>query len=173
MSIRTTVLAIAMLVIPGFTLGETPPVHPEGALRVANPQFTQGSAAQIGGEKFATDGVLELFLVGVAGRFTLGKVTADSVGGFNNSFDIPIDTEVGSYRLIAVATDGDEVATVNVNVLAAPEEPVPVDPEAPAMVEPSAEPMVLDRARSPLVTGGAVVGIVFALVTGGMLLRKP
>ena len=47
MSIRTTVLAIAMLGIPGFTLGETPPVHPEGALRVANPQFTQGSAAQI------------------------------------------------------------------------------------------------------------------------------
>ncbi len=173
MSIRTILVAVAMAVIPSFTLGETPPVHPEGALRVANPQFTQGSAAQIGGEKFAKDGVLELFLVGVAGRFTLGKVTADSVGGFNNSFDIPLDTEVGSYRLIAVASDGDEVASVNVNVLAAPEEPVSVEPETPAVVEPNAEPMVLDRARSPLVTGGAVVGIVFALVTGGMLLRKP
>jgi hypothetical protein len=37
---------------------------------------------------------------------------------------------------------------------------------------PTDEPLILDRAGSPWVRSGAVVGIIIALVGGGLLLRK-
>ena len=149
-------------------------VHEEGTLKVADRSFVPGSTVQIGGEKFSRGGKLDLVLVGVAGRFLVGEVTADSAGGFSASFEVPMDIAVGAYRLVAIATDGDEVATVNVNMLAAP--PAPEDhgqSEDHEGAEASAEPLSLDRAHSPLVRGGAIVGIVLALAAGGMLLRNP
>ncbi len=163
--------------------------HPEGTLRLAKRQLVAGSAVPIRGEMFAEHGKLELFLVGVAGRFPLGDVTADSVGGFNKSFDIPADIEVGTYRLIAIATDDDEVASLNVELLAeAPSsdegaghaeddgghvEDGPSHDAESAEDAPTDEPLILERAGSPWVRGGAVVGIIIALVGGGLLLRKP
>ncbi len=142
----------------------------------------RGATVPIGGEKFAEHGELELVLVGVAGRFRLGDVTADSVGGFAKSFDIPADIELGAYRLVAIATDDDEVASLNVELLAAPldadkenghaEDGQSHDAES-AEHAPTDEPLILDRAGSPWVRGGAVVGIIIALVGGGLLLRKP
>ncbi len=156
--------------------------HPEGTLKLAERQLVAGSTVPIRGEMFAEHGKLELFLVGVAGRFPLGDVTADSVGGFNKSFDIPADIEVGTYRLIAIATDDDEVASLNVELLAAPldadeenghaEDGHLHDTES-AADAPTDEPLILERAGSPWVRGGAVVGIIIALVGGGLLLRKP
>ncbi len=157
--------------------------HPEGTLKLAERQLVAGSTVPITGEKFAEHGKLELLLVGVAGRFRLGDVTADSVGGFAKSFDIPADIDVGTYRLVAIATDDDEVASLNVELLAA----VPdadeeqehaeggghsEDGEHAENAEPTDEPLTLDRAGSPWVRGGAVVGIIIALVGGGLLLRK-
>ncbi len=147
-------------------------VHPEGALRVANPQFVPGSTVQVGGEKFAGGGKLELVLVGVAGRFRLGQVTTDSVGGFSESFEVPMDVEVGSYRLVAIATDGDEVAAFNVDLLAAPAESQEHGDSQSEHHEASAEELALDRAPRPWVKGGAIVGIVLALAAGGILLRS-
>ena len=155
--------------------------HPEGTLKLAERQLVAGSTVPIGGEKFAEDGKLELLLVGVAGRFRLGDVTADSVGGFAESFDIPADLALGAYRLVAIATDGDEVASLNVELLA--ESPAPG--KGPGLSEddgghaesaadgPTDEPLILERAGSPWVRGGAVVGIIIALVGGGLLLRRP
>ncbi len=152
-------------------------VHEEGTLKVADRTFVPGSTVQIGGEKFSRGGKLDLVLIGVAGRFPVGEVTADSAGGFSASFEVPMDVEVGAYRLVAIATDGDEVATLNVNMLAAPPPAAPEDDHGQSEdhegAEPSAEPLSLDRAHSPLVRGGAIVGIVLALAAGGMLLRKP
>ncbi len=163
--------------------------HPEGTLKLAERQLVAGSTVPIGGEKFAKYGELELLLVGVAGRFRLGDVTADSVGGFAESFDIPADLAVGAYRLVAIATDGDEVASLNVELLAespAPEEGPGISEDDGGHVEdghshdaesaedaPTDEPLILERAGSPWVRGGAVVGIIIALVGGGLLLRRP
>ncbi len=133
---------------------------------------------------FAEHGRLQLLLVSVAGRFELGEATADSVGGFSRSFDIPANVDVGTYRLIAIATDGDEVASLNVELLAAApqageenghEEAADHSEEGEhaEAADPTDEPLSLDRAANPLVTGGAVVAILFAFVTGGMLLRRP
>ncbi len=182
-------LAVGSLVavitsIPSAAIAADALRHPEGTLKLAERQLVAGSTVPIGGEKFAEHGKLELLLVGVAGRFRLGDVTADSVGGFAESFDIPADLELGAYRLVAIATDDDEVASLNVELLAA----VPVadeeqghaegaghseDGEHAENAEPTDEPLALDRAGSPWVTGGAVAAIIFAVVAGGLLLRKP
>ena len=149
-------------------------VHEEGTLKVADRSFVPGSTVQIGGEKFSRGGKLELVLVGVVGRFAVGEVTADSVGGFSAAFEVPMDVEVGAYRLVAIATDGDEVATLNVRMLVAPAAPEEYgQAEDHEEAEASAEPLSLDRATSPFVRGGTIVGIVLALAVGGMLLRKP
>ncbi len=187
-------LAVGSLVavitsVPATTIADDALRHPEGTLKLAERQLVAGSTVPIGGEKFAEHGKLELLLVGVAGRFRLGDVTADSVGGFAESFDIPADLELGAYRLVAIATDGDEVASLNVELLAE----VPSSDEGAGHAEddsgraedghahdagppedaPTDEPLILDRTGSPWVRGGAVVGIIIALVGGGLLLRKP
>ncbi len=179
-------LAVGSLVavitsIPAAAIAADALRHPEGTLKLAERQLVAGSTVPIGGEKFAEHGELELLLVGVAGRFRLGDVTADSVGGFAGSFDIPADIDVGAYRLVAIAADGDEVASLNVELLA--ESPAP--DKGPGLSEddgghaesaedaPTDEPLILERTRSPWVRGGAVVGIIIALVGGGLLLRKP
>ncbi len=169
--------------IPATAIAADAVRHPEGTLKLAERQLVAGSTVPIRGEQFAEHGKLELLLVGVAGRFRLGDVTADSVGGFAKSFDIPADIELGTYRLVAIATDEDEVASLIVELLAA----VPnadeeqghaegaghsEDGEHVENAEPTDEPLTLDRAGSPWVRGGAVVGIIIALVGGGLLLRK-
>jgi hypothetical protein len=147
-------------------------LHPEGTLKLADRRLAAGSSVHVGGEKFVRSGTLELVLVGLAGRVPLGKVETDSVGGFTESLGVPANLEFGSYRLVAISSDGDEVASLNVELMAAPEEPEAEGAHSEA-AEPTAEPLALDRAESPWVTGGAVVGIVFALAAGGLLLRKP
>ncbi len=182
-------LAVGSLVavitsIPAAAIAADALWHPEGTLKLAERQLVAGSTVPIGGEKFAEHGRLELQLVGVAGRFRLGDVTTDSVGGFAESFDIPADIKLGTYRLVALATDDDEVASLNVELLA--ESPAPdkgpglseddsghaEDGHSTAEDAPTDEPLILDRAGSPWVRGGAVVGIIVALVGGGLLLRK-
>ena len=163
--------------------------HPEGTLKLAERQLIAGSTVPIGGEKFAEHSKLERLLVGVAGRFHLGDVTADSVGAFTQSFDIPADIDVGAYRLVAIAADGDEVASLNVELLAeslAPDKGLGLSEDDSGHAEdghshdaesaedaPTDESLILERAGSPWVRGGAVVGIIIALVGGGLLLRKP
>jgi hypothetical protein len=167
--------------VPAAAIAADASRHPEGVLKLADRQLVAGTTVPIRGQEFAEHGKLELLLVGVAGRFRLGDVTADSVGDFTQSFDIPADLDVGTYRLIAVATDDDEVASLNVELLAAPvdadmgtghmEDDRSHDAES-AEDAPTDEPLILDRAGSPWVRSGAVVGIIIALVGGGLLLRK-
>lgn len=181
-----TASAVAALVAaaPAVAVANGAMAHPEGTLKLASRQLVSGSTVLIRGEMFAERGKLRLLLVGVAGRFQLGEVTADSVGGFAESLEVPANLALGAYRLVAIATDDDEVASLNVELLAAApdadeehehagEANHPDDGEHTDAAEPTDEPLSLDRAGSPLVTGGAVVAILLALVTGGLLLRRP
>jgi len=176
-------LAALVATVPAAAIARDAIAHPEGTLKLAERQLVSGSTVLIRGEMFAERGKLQLLLVGVTGRFQLGDVSADSVGGFAESFDVPADVDVGAYRLVAIAADGDEVASLNVELLAAAPEAVEEngqegaashseDGEHAEAAEPTDEPLSLDRAGSPLVTGGAVVAILFAFVTGGLLLRR-
>ena len=185
-----TASAVAALVAaaPAVAVANGAMAHPEGTLKLASRQLVSGSTVLIRGEMFAERGKLQLLLVSVAGRFELGEVTADSVGGFAESLEVPANLALGAYRLVAIATDEDEVASLNVELLAAAPEADEENEHAEAgagaanhsedgehaeAAEPTDEPLSLDRAGSPLVTGSAVVAILLALVTGGLLLRKP
>ncbi len=145
--------------------------HEEGTLKLADRRLAPGTSIQIMGEKFARGSRLKLALVGVAGRFELGEVETDTAGAFTKSFDLATDLTAGSYRLVAIAPDGDEAASLTVEVLVAAQ-PAEEASMPNAGRPPTAEPLALDRAGSPWVTGGAVVGIIFAFVLGGFLLRR-
>ena len=182
--LTVSTLAALVAAVPAAAIAGDAIVHPEGTLKLATRQLVSGSTVLIRGEMFAERGKLQLLLVSVAGRFQLGEVTADSVGGFAESLEIPANLALGTYRLVAIATDEDEVASLNVELLAAaPDANLENehagdanhsdDGEHAEAAEPTDEPLSLDRAGSPLVTGGAVVAILLALVTGGLLLRRP
>lgn len=151
--------------------------HEKGVLTPATRTPTAGDTLAIAGAKFTKRTSLSLTLVGIGGRIALDTVRADSAGGFSVRVLVPGDAAPGAYRLVAVATDGDEVAAVDVTVVAA----APATDHA-AMGHPegatagpaaTAEPLRLSRARSAAVTWSAVGGIVLALALGGVLLRRP
>lgn len=151
--------------------------HEQGVLKPASRALTAGDSLPLAGEKFSKNATLKLLLVGVGGRVGLGEVRTDTKGGFTTRLLVPSGVARGAYRLVALATDGDEVAglDVTVNALAAGEHTGAGEhaqhERAAGPDEPSAEPLALERARSPLVTGGAVGGIVLALALAGVLLR--
>ncbi len=173
--LTASTVAALVAAVPAAAIANGAIAHPEGTLKLATRRLVSGSTVLIRGEMFAERGKLRLLLVSVAGRFQLGEVTADSVGGFAESLEIPTNLALGAYRLVAIATDEDEVASLNVELLAAAPEADEENGhgEHAEAAEPTDEPLSLDRAGSPLVTGGAVVAILFAVVTGGLLLRRP
>ncbi len=154
-------------------------LHPEGTLELANRNLVPGTDFVLKGLKFHDDTELTLTLVGMTGRYELGKVRSDSTGSFTTSLTVSAGIASGQYRLVALAADGDEKATLNV-VLLPPAPDTHAEDDAEHGEEggplestmPSDEPMELDRASSSVVTGGALAGILFAMVAGGMLLRR-
>jgi len=166
---RTTgLLAIALLA--GWPAQAR--AHEEGVLKPASRTLIAGDSLALAGEKFARNATLELALVGVAGRFDLADVRTDGKGAFSSRLLVPDGTAPGTYRLVAVADDGDEAATLDVTVARRTGEHAHgAGEEAAGPAEPSAEPLALARARSPLVTFGALGGIALALAAGlGLLL---
>jgi len=113
-----------------------------------------------------------MLLVGPAGRTRLGEVRTDTAGVFRTAPVIPADLPVGAYRLVVLASDGDEVGALDVEVMPAAQREHPAG-HTDGSAEPSAQPLSLERARSPWVTGGTLAVIVVAVVVGGLLLRRP
>jgi len=151
--------------------------HEKGILKPATRTLTAGDTLALAGEKLPKLGRITVRLVGVGGRMALDTVRTDSAGAFAALVLVPAAATPGAYRLVAVADDGDEVATLDVTVVAAgpaaDHARMVHHDDTTAPEEPSAEPLMLDRARSPVVTWTAVGAIVLALVLGGMLLRRP
>ncbi len=164
--------AVALAVAVVATAPRILDAHEKGVLKLANRELMAGDSVRLAGEKFTPRGALTLFLTGVRGRIRLDQVRADTGGAFALVIRVPTDLAPGAYRLVAVAADGDEVAALDVSVVAhgAGHGPAAAGHEGDG---PSAAPLVLDRARSPWVTVGAVAMIALALVSSGMLLRRP
>jgi hypothetical protein len=160
------------------TLGWGAPVHEKGVLKLARRELAAGDTVAIAGQKFAPNGRLTLTLVGTGGRTLLGEVSADAAGAFQANVRVPAGIAPGSYRLVAVAADGDEVASLDV-ALSAPamtQQHGPGEHGADSGADqamPSAQPLRLARARSPAVTGTAVAGIILMLGLAGIWGRKP
>jgi len=147
-------------------------VHGKGVLRLADRRLVAGDTARVSGEKFPKASSLVMLLVGPAGRTRLSDVQTDTAGVFRAAPVIPADLPVGAYRLVVLASDGDEVGALDVEVVpaTAPRRAL----EAPdSSGEPSAQPLSLARARSAWVTGSALAVIAVAILVGGLLLRRP
>ena len=145
--------------------------HEQGVLKLASRELIAGDSARVLGEKFARRSTVTLFLSGVRGRIRLQEVHADTGGRFGATLHIPSDVVPGGYRLIAIASDGDEVASLDVAVVSA--RPAVSAASHHESEMPSAVGLALLRARSPWVTGGAVVAIALSLIGGAWLLRRP
>jgi hypothetical protein len=147
--------------------------HEDGVLTLATRELAAGDSMRVGGEQFSRNAELTLVLVGTRGRVVLGEVSTDAAGAFSTDLAVPADLLPGGYRLVALAADGDESATLEVSVVpgSAPRAPPRTHDEDPAA--PTAEPLRLERARSLGVTGGALLGIAGAVLLGVALLRTP
>ena len=171
---RLALVVSAFLLAPGTPALGSPVLltHPEGVIKLANSRFAAGTSIQVDGAKFRPGSTLTLQLVGADGTIDLTEVRVDSVGTFVHTVDIPAGLQPGSYRLVALASDGDVAAGLDVMVLARAVEEEHADSQEDERDEPSAEPLALERAHSPLTTGGAIAGIVLAFALGGVILYR-
>ena len=147
-------------------------VHGKGVLKIADRRVVAGDSVRVSGEKFPKAANLTMLLVGLPGRTRLMEIRSDTAGRFRVAPVVPADLPAGAYRLIVVASDGDEVGALDVEIVPATERRQPAAGSDEA-AEPSAHPLSLERARSPWVTGGTLAGIVVAVVVGGLLIRRP
>jgi hypothetical protein len=145
--------------------------HEKGILKLATRQLVASDSVRVVGEKFARRSTLVLFLTGLHGRIRLQEVHADTGGAFAAMLHVPPDIASGSYRLIAIASDGDEVGTSDVSVVSA--RPATSATSHHESEMPSAVELTLPRARNPWVTGAAVLVIMLSLIGGALLLRRP
>ncbi len=164
----TVVTSVALVFISFFAqqLG----AHEKGVLRLATRRPAPGDSVATTGEHFSRRATLKIELVGVAGRTRLADVRTDSLGAFRGALVVPANVSAGSYRVVAVAADGDEVASVDVSVVV--RAATPISRETPEEPTPSARPLMLTRARSALVTSGVLAVIAVALTGGVLLLRQ-
>ena len=149
--------------------------HGKGRLKLGSQHLMVGGTVELTGSEFAKKEDFNVLLIGSAGRTSLGEVKSDADGKFSITVTIPATAQAGSYRVvIEAADDDDEVAAADAMVMAAASmagaEDGPRQHEG--MDMPSREPLKLDRARSPIVTGGAVTAIVLAFALGGVLLKR-
>src|SRR6266545_5518636 len=107
------VLAVAVLAPGGLV------AHGKGILKLASRELAAGDSVRLSGEKLPKRAALGVFLIGVGGRTRLTEVQTDSTGAFAGAVLVPHDLAPGAYRLVAVASDGDEVGTLDVTVGAA------------------------------------------------------
>ncbi len=148
--------------------------HGKGRLKLGSQHLMVGGTVELTGTEFAKRETFTILLVGAAGRTELGTVKSDSAGKFVITVTVPAATAPGNYRIALEASDDDEVASADAMVMG--ESVATLDEHAGNQHAggemPSHEPLQLARARSPLVTGGAVTAIIAALALGGVLLRR-
>lgn len=187
--------AAVMAVLGGLALGGTdlaalgtpaapaPPgaVHGEATLEASATSVAAGGSLTLRGALFVPGEAHRLVLRGTLDDHELGTVTAGADSTFTRELTIPAGVRPGNYRLVAVAPDGDEVATLDLPVLEArpaasdPGEATPAAegtaPAAPSS-EARADELSIERSRAGVEWG--VIGLLIGLAggLGAGLLRR-
>jgi hypothetical protein len=154
--------------------------HGSGQLKLDSKTLTPGQVLHLTGAKFEKNEAFDVLIAGPTGRTQLSHIKSNAKGEFKDSVVIPADLKAGSYRIVLIASDDDEVADADVEVTAAAASTGATNGMADMpghdmskMGDASAEPLSLARARSPWVTGGAFLAIGLALVIGAMAVLRP
>lgn len=135
---RAGLLALALLIGAAEAGG-----HEEGVLHLNAAAVPVGGELGVRGTGFPEEMTLRLELRGTLDTHALGEFRTDSTGQFDARLTLPPEADTGRYTLVAVATDGDDVGTADLIVVAG----TAADAASAAPREPSAEPMPLETAR--------------------------
>ncbi|MBI2758942.1 MAG: hypothetical protein HYX49_09715 [Chloroflexi bacterium] len=125
-----------------------------------------GAQITVTGTDMEEGEMFKITLEGASGVYELGEATAapdGSEAGFTVTFTLPLDLPGGSY-LLRAATDKGESATADLTIGAssgANTQPM----------EASAEPLALNRSKSPLLFGSAIVLAILSAGLGVWLVR--
>lgn len=93
--------------------------HGEATLRSPSGSVPAGETILLNGSGFTPGQTHRLLLRGTLEERELQRVTAAADSTFSVEVRVPGGARPGQYRIVAVAPDGDEVATLNLAVLAA------------------------------------------------------
>lgn len=97
-------------------------VHPEATLKSPLTSVAAGAALPLQGEEFLPGDAVQLVLRGPLSEYLLGPAVAADDGTFAIELSIPADVDPGGYRLVALSSDGDVSASLELTV--APAAPV-------------------------------------------------
>ena len=158
-------MALAILVGAGGLAA-----HEEGVLRLGTPTGSPGAEIEIRGERLPPSASVRLELRGALASRPLTEVATDERGSFTLRLLVPTGTAPGRYRVVAVAEDGDDVARVDLIVLAVPQsELAPAGPFQP--VHATADEMELER-RLTAGEWAAIAAFVLACAAAGAALLR-
>lgn len=115
-----TMLVLALLAAPVPGAAEAA-VHGEATLEASVTSAPAGTTVTLTGALFSPGEAHRLVLRGTLDDYEIGTVTAGADSTFVEEISIPRGVRPGNYRLVAIAPDGDEVATLDLPVLAARE----------------------------------------------------
>ncbi len=164
-------------------LGGAPPMapaHEDAVLKSSQTSVQAGGSMNLAGSDFLKSEKYRLRLLGALNDYDLREVEADSAGTFSIELSVPAEVAPGSYQIVAIASDGDVVARLDVTVLEAVTgagggaHPA-ADEEATHMGSPTArfDDIRIERSRSGLEWGA--IGLLVGLAAGlglGMIRRS-
>ena len=142
--------------------------HEEAVLKSSRSSVSAATSLDLTGTDFGESEAYKLRLLGALSEYDLREVETDSAGTFSIELAIPADVRPGSYQLVAVASDGDVVARLDLTVLEAASPP----PTAGGGPEDAghetqgarADDLPIERSRSGIEWG--VIGLVVGLAGG-------
>jgi len=179
MMARTTRTAATVLALLALVTAEAA-AHGEATLKSPVKSVAAGASLTLDGDDFEPGESQRLLLKGALRDYELGTASASADSTFSLQVVVPGDVRPGQYRVVAMAPDGDEVATLDMTVTAASsaadEGHEHMDP-APggsghASAEARADDIVVERNRSGVEWG--LIGLIIGLAGGlgvGLLAR--
>lgn len=116
-----SVMKRTMLLTAGLVAALAVPAsaHETGVIRLDAKTLAVGAELGMRGQKFTKRIQLQIELRGTLKTFPLREVETDTAGKFQLRMALPADAKPGKYRVVAVASDGDDVGQAILVITAA------------------------------------------------------
>lgn len=164
MTIHAVVMALAILPVGGSGA----PVHGDATLKSPASSVAAGDSLTLNGEDFVPGESYKLVLRGALAEYELGTASPKPDSTFTRGLAVPRDVRTGQYKIVAVAPDGDDVATLDMVVTAmvnaAGQEDLAGEHRDQPSGEARSDDIVVERSRAGMEWG--VIGLVIGLAAG-------